>query len=109
MQRFMPELLHFTPSYFDRNVSILYADLNLAQPLGSDWTLKAHAGLLTQTSGSSALGSQKTRYDTRLALSRPLLGLEAEVAWTFAGPDDAYYDDPWDGHSAIVFSLSKHF
>jgi uncharacterized protein (TIGR02001 family) len=101
--------LHFTPNYFDRDVSLLYADLNLAQPLGSDWTLKAHAGLLTQTSGKPGLGGKKNRYDTRLALSRPLLGLEAEVAWTFAGPDDGYYDDPWDGRSAIVFSLSKHF
>jgi uncharacterized protein (TIGR02001 family) len=101
--------LHFTPNYLGRNVPVLYADFNLAQPLGSDWTLKAHAGLLTQASGRSRLAGRKTRYDTRLALSRPLLGLEAEVAWTFAGPDDAYYDGPWDGRSAIVFSLSQHF
>ena len=101
--------VHFTPNYFDRNVSVLYADLNFAQPLGPDWTLKAHVGLLTQTSGRPQLARKKNRYDTRLALSRPILGLEAEVAWTFAGPDDTYYDDRWDGRSAIIFSLSKHF
>jgi uncharacterized protein (TIGR02001 family) len=100
--------LHFAPNYFDRDVSVLYADLNLAQPLGSDWTLKAHAGLLLQTSDPSGLG-KKNRYDTRLAVSRPLLGLEAEVAWTYGGPDEAYFAGPWDGRSALVFSLSKHF
>jgi uncharacterized protein (TIGR02001 family) len=101
--------LHYTPNYFDRSVPVLYADLSFAQPLGSDFTLKAHAGLLAQTSGPGRLGNRKTRYDTRLAVSRPLLGLETEVGWTFAGPDDAYFNGPWSGRSAIVFSLSKHF
>lgn len=101
--------LHYTPNYFDMSVPVVYADLTLTQPLGSDFLLKAHAGLLTQTSGPPRRGGKDTRYDTRLAFSRPILGLEAEVAWTFGGPNDRYFDGPWDGNSAFIFSLSKHF
>lgn len=101
--------VHYTPNYFDKGVPVLYAELNYTRPVGFDFTIKAHAGLLTQTSGPARLGGKTTRYDTRLALSRPMLGLEAEVAWTYAGRDDAYFDGPWAGNSALVVSISKHF
>lgn len=101
--------VHYTPNYFDKSVPVLYTDLSMAKPLGSDFILKAHAGLLMQTSGIARLGGKRIRYDTRIALSRPVLGLNAELAWTFAGPEDRYFDGPWDGRSAVVFSLSKHF
>ena len=101
--------LHYTPNYFDRSVPVLYADLNFARSIGSDFTIKAHAGLLAQTSGPPRLGGRLTRYDTRLALSRPILGLEAEIAWTYAGRNDLYFDGPWAGNSALVFSIAKHF
>ena len=101
--------LHYTPSYFGKSVPVLYADLNFTRRVGADFTVKAHVGLLAQTSGPPRLADRKTRYDTRLAMSHPLLGLEAEAAWVYAGRDDLYFDGPWAGNSAIVFSISKHF
>ena len=101
--------LHYAPRYFDKDTSVLYADLNFARPIGADFTLQAHVGLLVQTAGTARLGGRSTRYDTRLALSRPLFGLDTEVAWTFAGPDDRYFHGPWSGNSALVVSVSKHF
>ncbi len=101
--------VHYTPNYFNQSVPVVYADLSIVQPIGSAFTLKAHAGLLTQTSGPARLGGRWTRYDTRLALSRSIRTFEAELAWTFAGPDDAYFDDPWSGRSAVTIALSKHF
>lgn len=101
--------IHYTPNYFDRGVPVLYADLNFTQSIGSDFAIRAHAGLLAQTTGPARLGGRSARYDARLALSRPILGLEAEIAWTYAGPNDVYFGGPWGGNSAVTFSMAKHF
>lgn len=101
--------VHYTPNYFAKNVPVLYAELNFTRQIGSEFTLKAHAGLLTQTSGPARLGGRTKRYDTRLAISRPILGLEAEMSWIYAGKNDRYFSGTWDGRSALVFSLAKHF
>ena len=101
--------VHYTTNYFDKSVPVLYADLNFTRTIGDDFTVKAHAGLLTQTSGPARLGGRATRYDIRLAVSRPMLGFEAELAWTQAGRKGVYFVGPWDGRSALIFSLAKHF
>lgn len=101
--------IHYTPNYFDKSVPVIYSDLNFTRPVGFNFIVKAHAGLLTQTAGRARLGGKSRRYDTRLALSRPIFGLEAEIGWTYGGPNDLYFDGPWKGNSALTFSLAKHF
>ena len=101
--------VHYTSNYFDESIPVIYGEINFSKPMGSGYAVKAHAGLLAQTSGPSRLGGKSTRYDARVALSRPLLGLDAEIAWTYAGPNDRYFDGPWDGNSALVFSIAKNF
>ena len=101
--------VHYTPNYFDKSIPVIYSEINFTRKIGSNYAVKAHAGLLAQTSGSSRLGGKSSRYDTRLALSRPILGLDAEIAWTYAGPNDRYFDGPWDGNSKLVFSIAKNF
>lgn len=101
--------LHYSPSYLGKSVPVIYTDLSYFRPIGSDFNFAAHAGMLSQTSGSARLGNRKNRYDTRLAISRPVFGLGAELAWTYGGANDRYFAGPWNGNSALVFSLSKQF
>lgn len=101
--------VHYTPNYLDQNVPALYTSASTAVPLGNDLTLAVRGGVLTQTSGPPRLGGKSWRYDTSLSISRPVFGVDAEIAMTFAGPNDAYFAGPWDGRSAIVFSVAKHF
>ena len=101
--------VHYTPNYFDKNIPVLYADLNYTRSIGSEFSIKAHAGFLAQTSGRARLGNKSTRYDTRLAVSRPIWGLDAEIAFTYGGENDRYFSGPWGGNSALVFSVAKHF
>lgn len=110
--------VHYTTNYLDKSIPVLYTELNFTRDIGDDYTVKAHAGLLTQTSGPARLGKEvarSTRYDIRLAVSRPMLGFEAELALTYANAlrnpvkNDRYYREQWKGKSAITFSLAKHF
>lgn len=101
--------LHYTPNYFDQSVPVLYVSASTAVSLGNDFTLSARGGVLTQISDPPRLAAKSWRYDTSLALSRPVLGLDAQVALIFAGPNDVYFAGPWDGSSALVFGIAKHF
>ena len=101
--------VHYTPSYLGKSVPTIYTDLSYFRPIGFDFQITAHVGLLTQTSGPARLGCARTRYDTRVSISRPVLGLDAELAWTYGGANNRYFAGPWNGNSALVFSLSKHF
>ena len=100
---------HYTPDYFGNGISVLYTKLSYSRLLDNDVTLKAHGGVLMQTSGIPRLGGRSARYDARIAFSRDVLGLEAEIGLTVGGPDDRYFAGPWGGSSALVFSLAKHF
>lgn len=100
---------NYTSNYFNQNVPALYTSASTAVPLGDDFTLAARVGVLTQTSGPPRLGGRTWRYDTRLSISRHVFGVDARITMTFAGPNDAYFAGPWDGRSAIAFSVAKHF
>lgn len=100
---------HYTPNYLGRGIPVAYVDVTVVQPLPAGFTVTAHAGLAAQTSGPARLGGTDVRYDARVALVRPFRGLEAAVAWTFAGPDNAEFIYPWGGQSSLTISLAKHF
>lgn len=100
---------HYTPDYFGNGIAVLYTKFSYAKLLDNDVTLKAHAGVLMQTSGLPRLGGRDKRYDAQVSVSRDVLGLEAQVAFTIGGHDDRYFAGPWGGSSAVVVSLAKHF
>jgi len=52
---------------------------------------------------------RRSRYDTRIGVTRTIGAFEAQAAWTFAGPDGPYFQGPWHGRSAITLSLRRSF
>lgn len=101
--------LRFSPDYLGRHTPVIYADISAARQLAPKWRLSGHLGVLAQTSGAPDLGGRRSRYDTRLGISRTLGSFEAQAAWTFAGPGGQYFQGPWHGHSAVTLSLRRSF
>lgn len=90
-----------------RDAPAAYLGLGASKALAPDWSLNARTGVLIQTSGAPALGGRRLRYDTSLALRRKIAAYELEARWTLGGPDDAYFDAPWQGASALVLSVRR--
>lgn len=101
--------LRFSPDYLGRHTPVVYADISAAQQLAPKWRLTGHLGVLVQTSGAPDLGGRRSRYDTRLGISRTLGSFEVQAAWTFAGPGGQYFQGPWHGRSAVTLSLRHSF
>jgi uncharacterized protein (TIGR02001 family) len=101
--------VRYAPDYLGRGTPVIYADFGAATSFAPKWKLAGHVGILTQTSGPPGLGGRRVRYDTLIGVSRSFGRLEVQTRWTFAGPDDAYYDGPWGGRSAFVVSASHSF
>jgi uncharacterized protein (TIGR02001 family) len=99
----------YTPSYLGLGTSVVYTEIGTTKRVARDWVLHAHAGVLVQTSGMPALGGRRVRYDGRLSLRRDFGSYALEAAWTIGGPNDQYFDGPWQGASALVFSVQRGF
>ncbi len=99
----------YAPNYQGRGTPVAYAGIDAAKPIARDWAIGAHLGVLAQTSGTPALGGRRLRYDASLGLRRTIGLYELEAAWTLGGPDDRYFDGPWQGASALVFSARRSF
>jgi uncharacterized protein (TIGR02001 family) len=101
--------LYYSPNYFGRHQSTLYAEADTAFRPGRDWSLTAHAGVLTRVGGMSFPGEYATEYDWRLGVSKALFGCEAEVAWSGAGPGRDYYGGEPRSRSGVVVALRRSF
>lgn len=101
--------LRFSPDYLGRGTPVVYADVSAARQIATDWRLSAHIGLLVQTSGAPDLGGRRSRYDTRIGVTRTIGPFEAQAAWTLAGPGGQYFEAPWHGRSALTLSLRRSF
>lgn len=101
--------LRFSPDYLGRGTPVVYADISAARQIAPDWRLSGHIGLLVQTSGAPDLGGRRTRYDTRIGVTRTFGPFEAQAAWTLAGPGGRYFQGPWHGRSAVTLSLRRSF
>ncbi len=73
--------ISYSPDYFRRGASSLYASLDGAYRPNDDWRLTAHGGLTTPI-GPYAGVSQHERYDLLLGVWRHFRNFEAHVAWT---------------------------
>jgi len=101
--------IRFSPDYLGHRTPVVYADISAARQFAPNWRLGGHVGLLVQTSGAPNLGGRRSRYDTRIGVTRTIGAFEAQAAWTFAGPDGPYFQGPWHGRSAITLSLRRSF
>jgi uncharacterized protein (TIGR02001 family) len=101
--------LYYSPNYFDRHQATLYGEADTAFRPAPKWRLSAHAGVLTRVSGTPFPGQKSTEYDWRLGLSRAVLGCEAEVAWSGAGPGRDYYGGESRSRSGVVVALRHSF
>jgi hypothetical protein len=101
--------IRFSPDYLGRGTPVIYADISAARQIAPDWRLSGHIGLLVQTSGAPDLGGRRTRYDTRVGVTRTIGPFEAQAAWTLAGPSGRYFQGAWHGRSAITLSLRRSF
>lgn len=101
--------LRFSPDYLGGHTPVVYADINAAHQIAPKWRLSGHLGALVQTSGVPGLGGRRSRYDTRIGISRSIGSFEVQASWTFAGPGGAYFDGPWHGRSAVILSARRSF
>jgi len=97
----------YAPNDQGRDTPTAYLGVGASKSIARDWAWSARVGALVQTSGAPALGGRRFRYDTSLGLRRRIAAYELEARWTLGGPDDAYFDGPWQGASALVLSVRR--
>lgn len=74
--------LYFSPDYFDRHASTLYAEFNGAYPFGQRFHLLGHIGFLRAISGSkSSAASPADQSDVSIGASVDLADWKIRVAW----------------------------
>lgn len=101
--------VRYSPNYFRRSVSIVYADLDgVVEPLATV-RLNAHAGLLDQTSGPLTTHQTRTHFDWSLGISKIFGRLDLHVAWTGASPQQDYYDGRRHGRTALLAGATVGF
>ncbi len=94
--------IHYSPNYFRRSVSAVYADLDgVIEPVATV-RLNAHVGLLDQTSGPLSLPQDRTHFDWRLGISKAFGRLDLHAAWTGASPQQDYYSGRLHGGTAFA-------
>jgi uncharacterized protein (TIGR02001 family) len=102
--------LYYSPNYFGRHQATLYGEADTAFRPAPKWRVSAHAGVLTRISGAPIMPDQPvTEYDWRVGLSRSVLGCEAELAWSGAGPGRDYYGGESRSRSGVVVALRRSF
>lgn len=101
--------LRFSPHYLGQRAPVIYAEIGAGREVAPKWRLNGHLGILVQTSGPPGLGGRRSRYDTRIGISRTINSFEIQAAWTFAGPGGQYFEGPWHGRSAVTLSLRRSF
>ena len=101
--------IRYSPNYFRRSVSILYADLDgVVEPLATV-RLNAHVGLLDQTSGLLSTYQTRMHFDWRLGISKEFGRLDLHVAWTGASPQQDYYGGSLHGRTVLVAGATVGF
>jgi uncharacterized protein (TIGR02001 family) len=101
--------IRYSPDYFRKGVSSLYADIDgVAHPF-TNWRLNGHFGVLRQLSGFRPPNAGPTRYDWRLGIARQIGAVDLQLSWTGAGPQSDYYDGGPHGRSAFVFGATYAF
>lgn len=97
--------IHYSPDYFRRGVSTIYADVEGVVGPASNWRLNAHFGVLTQTSGPRPPGAARSHYDWRLGIARQAGAFDMQLALTGGGPGHDYYDGRAHSRNALVFGV----
>jgi uncharacterized protein (TIGR02001 family) len=96
--------IYYSPNYFRRGLSTVYADADVVVRPAEKWRLNAHFGVLAPMSGD-----QPTGYDWRLAVATQMGALDLQLAWSGGGPRPDYYADRPHGHHALVLGIAYIF
>lgn len=84
--------LHYAPRYFREDTPVIYAELNLAQPLSDRIRLLAHVGGLRRgTSEETDRGLERYRLDARLGLGAALHDFDLQLAWIHSEGESGHY------------------
>jgi len=84
--------LYYAPRYFDEETPVVYAELNLAQPLSERVRVLAHLGGLRRgTSAETDRGLEQHRLDTRLGLGASLHDFDLQLAWVRSEGETGHY------------------
>lgn len=101
--------LWFAPDYYGRGSPAVYAELNTTAKLPAEVRLALHAGLLTFLAEDRDLGSGRTRYDWRVAVTRPFGPVILSLAWSGAGPAHDYALGRERRRTGLVLGVSHAF
>jgi len=85
--------LHFSPDYFGRNVSTVYAELDGHTLLDENFRLFGHVGVIARIGGNGG-GESRARADLRVGAGWVWRGLDLQLSWvgaTEGGPYPALY------------------
>lgn len=97
--------LSWSPRYYGRRMSTVYADLNAGQRLSTHWRVFGHAGALTPLTGLQ----RKGRYDVRAGVAASLRNYELQLAWTKSNPVVVYPGRTVYSGEAVVVTATCYF
>jgi len=84
--------LYYAPRYFGEDTPVVYAELNLAQPLSEHVRLLAHLGGLRRgTSEETDRGLERYRLDARLGLGTTLHDFDLQLVWIHSEGETGHY------------------
>jgi uncharacterized protein (TIGR02001 family) len=90
--------IYYSPDYFGRGYSTIYAEFDGIMRPAHKWRLNAHLGLLAQMRGHRAPG-----YDWRIGVARQLGAFDLQLAWAGSGPAPDYYANREQARSGLTF------
>lgn len=101
--------LFVSPSYFRKDQSTLYMEVDGHLDLARNWLLFGHVGRLTYLDDDHFDGSQGSAMDWRLGLRRRMGAVDLEAAWTGYAEDKRPYGSYRRADGALVIGLSLVF
>jgi uncharacterized protein (TIGR02001 family) len=101
--------VYYAPDYFGQSVSAVYAEVNQAIPIGDNFRLLAHAGLLHTGNGPYGVPST-TRADVLLGGALDVQSFELQLTWQHAAAQASPYATyAYEHRNRWVVAVSRAF
>lgn len=99
---------HYSPNYFQRDISTLYTDIEGTTQLGPRLRLTAHYGMLFQMHGKHEQAGTTTE-DWRIGVSTDVKKLSFALAFASGSDKRSFYGAVKKGGTALLFSVTTAF